>query len=1221
MAIERINGRLTKVPETRTQDLKLQQFQKIKEARQTREQLKDAGRKLTIQLNPTTFTGTVSDYIKALNSIDSRIKPFMGVNVNSIKNEQTRRATLIQTDIRKSERTISSLNEKKKSKTGFDKEKVKAAIDGEKARINSANSLLNRVKGGELLDLKKVRNFLNKVEDETEKESKLRRFNELRVLKTRAKQVELAKTRASIDLNQFVGKGLTIGALNKKGLSNAQINAIGKAEIANRDLTRELTAIKQGRTSPGKLLKEGKITARQATTLVRDFELSSQELNKLRNANVNLIFERLETGKGRTIVDATTQTRAFKIGVNQALARELEKPIPFNATVEKFNRALKQLEIKKKKFQTVARKAATSAISKQTQSIENKVLTGQTITPQERIIFLENVGKSNKALNKAQADLAKTILKSPVTYVSSLIRRTKAGERAPLVKDLLNVGRGIGKGLKEIFVDPLTGSFNYGRSLVLRAVSQGTTANKILVGDIKRLASGVKSVTTFVKNNPVASGIIVGAAVATGFKLTKTEFKNKPAESLGRAIAWFFPGRVLKVAGKSVAFTAKGVVKVTKLTNSDKILSLLIKSKTFLKLGGAAKLQQRKNLLARAIVENTKFKVKGIKLESTKLNLFNKLKKLPENSLKNKLNKFPVISKKLFTPKKVAVVKLTKLQLRKNLLARNIVERTKFKSTGNVLIASKKRLFNRLNKLTIKQLQSKLPKLRVTVKKVTKKVPITKLTKLQQRKNLLARAIVENTKFKVKGKKLITTKQKLFNKLNKLTEKTLKSRLSKIRTVIKKRVTIAKKAKPLTKLQQRKNLLARAIVENTKFKVKGKKLIAARLTLFNRLRQLPLKTLSSRLSKIKVVRKRIVKKKPIVITLEQLRKSATVEIRQGLINVRPKKQIKVIDISKINTRKFPIDVTISSKRPVGKLSLQQLNKKLLAEKKVINLDLTKPSTVPKKVTGLSKRMGKRGQANLFRSSQKQIQKNIREVRKIESKIKSTRKTIEISRLQSRLAKLKLELNKVSTTLRLINSRGLAPTTKFITVIAKLIKKIDKVGFDSKRKIDLIKGRKPKLKVGRKPITALAKKPAVTTAQRIALAERAALQKATPTQFRNIMISKLITSRTTKKIKLPNLKLTMKIPKKVNLSFNMRYRRKGKVITRNLQLPFNKALRQAILLVKGTPARSTELFLVGITKEKDIKRPSLKDFKLRKVNSKALLLVEVPKSAIKGLKRK
>lgn len=80
------------------------------------------------------------------------------------------------------------------------------------------------------------------------------------------------------------------------------------------------------------------------------------------------------------------------------------------------------------------------------------------------------------------------------------------------------------------------------------------------------------------------------------------------------------------------------------------------------------------------------------------------------------------------------------------------------------------------------------------------------------------------------------------------------------------------------------------------------------------------------------------------------------------------------------------------------------------------------------------------------------------------------------------------------------------------------------------------------------------------------------------------------------------------------AYDILYRSKGKVKRLKLHLPLNKALKKGIYLIDNTTSRSFELRVVGLTRESDISKPSLKKFSIKK-GKKALLLVEKSKYSI------
>lgn len=104
-------------------------------------------------------------------------------------------------------------------------------------------------------------------------------------------------------------------------------------------------------------------------------------------------------------------------------------------------------------------------------------------------------------------------------------------------------------------------------------------------------------------------------------------------------------------------------------------------------------------------------------------------------------------------------------------------------------------------------------------------------------------------------------------------------------------------------------------------------------------------------------------------------------------------------------------------------------------------------------------------------------------------------------------------------------------------------------------------------------------------------------------------------------KVPKPKLTKPSKKVSRTAYDILYRTKGKVRRVKTNLPLNAALDRARSLIDNTTARSMQLISSGSTIRKDVKKPSLEKFRLRKTK-KALILVEKSKFALdtKGEKR-
>lgn len=187
----------------------------------------------------------------------------------------------------------------------------------------------------------------------------------------------------------------------------------------------------------------------------------------------------------------------------------------------------------------------------QDQKIVNKVLTGQTITPQENLRYNQIV--------KAQSD----------KLTAGQIRQLK---NAP--KDIVTGLYEVGKELVTIPISAVIGSYNYGKSLRVR-YEKGE--NNPLKNDIVKLGKGTVSVAKFVGNNPKEAAAIVGLFAAASGKEFATAFAKNPVKTTTKAVAYLFPGTVLKGGAAVVKTGAKGVktmAQAKRLSGLNKITNI-----------------------------------------------------------------------------------------------------------------------------------------------------------------------------------------------------------------------------------------------------------------------------------------------------------------------------------------------------------------------------------------------------------------------------------------------------------------------------------------------------------------------------------------------------------------------------------------------------------------------------------------------------------------------
>ena len=146
-------------------------------------------------------------------------------------------------------------------------------------------------------------------------------------------------------------------------------------------------------------------------------------------------------------------------------------------------------------------------------------------------------------------------------------------------KGMVQLGKGVGEGIKEIITLPfhaLKNSFEYGRQLRRRAeAGDDSPLNK----DIKKLAIGTVSVASFVKKNPRQAAAIVAAGAAGVGGDINAAFKKDPAFATGKAVAYLFPGTIIKGGVQAAGLGTKGIRSTTQAVNlirSNKKVSVAV---------------------------------------------------------------------------------------------------------------------------------------------------------------------------------------------------------------------------------------------------------------------------------------------------------------------------------------------------------------------------------------------------------------------------------------------------------------------------------------------------------------------------------------------------------------------------------------------------------------------------------------------------------------------
>lgn len=305
------------------------------------------------------------------------------------------------------------------------------------------------------------------------------------------------------------------------------------------------------------------------------------------------------------------------------------------------------------------------------------------------------------------------------------------------------------------------------------------------------------------------------------------------------------------------------------------------------------------------------------------------------------------------------------------------------------------------------------------------------------------------------------------------------------------------------------------------------------------------------------------------------------------------------DLLKVRRYAKILQYDLGFKKKQGKF-LALLKKVIFFKKKPVIPKVKKKKRVIKKPTKKPKRIAKK-----------------KLVKKVVKEIKRRRKAVK------RIPKPKIRVKKPRLKTRAVKR---VPTRK--TTRAKVRAKKRVVARKATRKREPTRPRKPTrvrkpLRKTERPRTRIPSRTTTRARKRVITRPRVRVRKRVPARTRVRVRTRVPPKPTTTVKPLVNLAWDKKLPRGYKHLVNAIIRIKG--VNREIKLNTtpNRALRRIISLVDKTTTRSFQLKIVGVKKTKDIKRPSLQKFRLKKSRgSRVLKVVEKTKYAIdtKGEKR-
>jgi len=300
------------------------------------------------------------------------------------------------------------------------------------------------------------------------------------------------------------------------------------------------------------------------------------------------------------------------------------KPIPFGSDIKKFNELNKKINDYIQKLEDINKKVQKSVsldLKKKAENITNKVLTGQSITPNQYKEYEKEILKRMKDRSIKQQELIASFVLAPDKYSLALKKRKELGEKHPLLNDIKKVGKftadvlgrsviiavndainflyllygvkGIPKNLKGESYDGLVAKATRNLLEYEQDVIRSEKPFEKVKNDAKKLAKAsviaigkttdkVIDAAEFAKKHPkeaaaltVVGGIYaLGKVGVSGANVSENVInlvRRNPKEALAQTLSFFVPGVIIKAGNK--LYKGARLITKSKLLNELKILN------------------------------------------------------------------------------------------------------------------------------------------------------------------------------------------------------------------------------------------------------------------------------------------------------------------------------------------------------------------------------------------------------------------------------------------------------------------------------------------------------------------------------------------------------------------------------------------------------------------------------------------------------------------------
>lgn len=329
------------------------------------------------------------------------------------------------------------------------------------------------------------------------------------------------------------GKVIRVARIGE-GIARAKLEA--RARVVQENIRKQKIAAEQVKIRASEQLKvfATKARAKQIReTKAQITKLKVQQERAVQKVQAAQRKEILAKRKGETVLQREKRLRRELLAQDVTPTGEI-KGVFGETRVERIRggNILRQITTK-------VRENQTKLIADRINSISNRALTGQTLTPTQSNTLALEINKVSNKLTAAQKRQIKQLPKSVGLGIVDFGRD---------IKDLVIVLSRLQRATEPI---------SAGKKIKALAKKEGISVPKLIKNNISDLARKTNNIASYVKSNPQEVALIGGALISGGVASLGRSFNKDPVRFGTRAILELFPGIAIK--------GVKGVAKISKV--------------------------------------------------------------------------------------------------------------------------------------------------------------------------------------------------------------------------------------------------------------------------------------------------------------------------------------------------------------------------------------------------------------------------------------------------------------------------------------------------------------------------------------------------------------------------------------------------------------------------------------------------------------------------------